>query len=66
MTAVDATSMAATRCIALRRKFFGGPQQAGVIMYLHQGLREQINGLGMKIVAHEDSVCRPDQVQIGW
>ena len=34
-------------------------------MHLHQGLREEVNDLRMKIVVHEDSVGSPDHVYFG-
>jgi hypothetical protein len=32
-------------------------------VHLHQGLRQEINDLRMKIVAHQDGVSSPDQVK---
>jgi hypothetical protein len=34
-------------------------------VYLHQGLRQELNNLRMKIVAHENGVGSPYQVYIG-
>jgi hypothetical protein len=46
--------------IALRWKFAGALEQSSIAVHLHQGLRQEINDLRMKIVAHEDGVSSPD------
>ena len=51
--------------IALRWKFAGALERASVAVYLHQGLRQELNNLRMKIVAHENGVGSPYQVYIG-
>jgi hypothetical protein len=50
--------------ITLRWKFAGALKQSSVAVYLHQRLRQEINDLRIKIVAHEHGVGSPNQVYV--